>query len=256
MADILISTEQAVTTITFNRLEKKNSFVPESYRQLADALQAAAADPEVRVVVLQGDETIFSAGNDLSDFAKSPPSGVGAPVWDFLTALVDFQKPLIAAVCGPAVGVGTTMLLHCDLVYLGENAKLMLPFTSLGVCPEAGSSLLLPQLFGPRRAAEIFYFDEAILPEEALRAGLANKVLPVEEVAAYAQAQARRLAARPRTSVLETKRLLKESQRQALHTQMQLESEAFPALLRGPAAREAFTAFFERRSPDFASVGE
>lgn len=256
MSDILISTEGAVTTITFNRLAKKNSLVPATYSALTEALREAASNDEVRVVVVQGDEAIFSAGNDLGDFANTPPTDADTPVWGFLEAIVNFPKPLIAAVCGPAVGVGTTMLLHCDLVYLGENAKLMMPFTDLGVCPEAGSSLLVPQLLGYRRAAEIFYFAEPILPEEAVRVGLANKVLPVAEVNAYAQEQAAKLAARPRTAILETKRLLKQGYNLGVKQQMQEESAAFTELLQGPAAKEAFAAFFAGRAPDFASVGE
>lgn len=254
MSHILIETENAVTTIAFNRPEKKNSFSHQTYTELAEALADASADPAVRVVVFQGSEAIFSAGNDLQDFAENPPQGTDAPVWRFLEALTSFTKPLIAAACGPAVGIGTTMLLHCDLVYLGENAKLMLPFTSLGVCPEAASSLLLPQLLGHRRASEVLYFGETILPDEALRAGLANAVLPPEQVAAHARQQAQRLAARPATAIQETRRLLKRAQLSSIREQMAAESEAFGALLTGPAAKEAFAAFFEGRSPDFSGL--
>lgn len=256
MRDILVSTEHAVTTITFNRLAKKNSLLPETYRQLTEALREAAADDDVRVVLIRGDESVFCAGNDLKDFAVSPPSGTDAPVWGFITELASFPKPIIAAVCGVAVGIGATMLLHCDLVYLGENAKLVLPFTNLGVVPEAGSSLLLPQRVGAQRAAEILYFAEPVLPDEAVRLGLASRVLPVEEVHGFAEDRARRLAERPRTAILETKRLMREGQRTALEQQIVSESEAFLSLLRAPAAKEAFAAFFEGRSPDFASVGE
>lgn len=252
MPDILTSIEHGVMTLTFNRAEKKNAFTHESYRELIAALQAAADDPAVRVLLVQGNEQIFSAGNDLRDFADSPPQDRSAPVWGFITAIANFPKPIVAAVCGPAVGVGATMLLHCDLVYLGENAKLMLPFTDLGVCPEAASSLLLPALIGARRAAEVFYFAEPILAAEAVELGLANAVLPVTELQAYARQQAQRLAARPRTAILETKRLMKSGLREAVQAQMELESGVFIELLRSPAAKEAFAAFFEGRAPDFA----
>ena len=152
--DLLIHTEAGVTTITFNRVEKKNSFTEAMYAQLTQALSAADADAATRVLVFQGDVTVFSAGNDIGDFLNNPPANEEAAVFQFLWALVGFSKPMLAAVCGPAVGIGTTLLLHCDLVYAGDNAAFSLPFVNLGLCPEAASSLLLPRRLGYPRAAE------------------------------------------------------------------------------------------------------
>ena len=151
--DILAHAEGGVLTITFNRLERKNSITSAMYGAMADAIEGAEKDAAVRVVVLQGHETIFSAGNDIGDFLNQPPAGQDSPVFRFLRAIATFPKPLIAAVCGPAVGVGTTLLFHCDLVFAGDNAAFSLPFVNLGLCPEAASSLLVPQMFGYHRAA-------------------------------------------------------------------------------------------------------
>ena len=161
MTDILTHAEAGVMTITFNRLERKNSITSAMYAALADALDAAAADPAIRVALLQGHETVFSAGNDIGDFLNQPPAGADSPVFRFLRGIARFPKPLVAAVCGPAVGVGTTMLFHCDLVFAGDNAAFSLPFVNLGLVPEAASSLLVPQMFGYHRAAEALLLGEA-----------------------------------------------------------------------------------------------
>ena len=148
MSDILTDVSDGVMTITFNRIDKKNSITAAMYTTMADALEQAAAQDTIRVVVIQGHETIFSAGNDIADFLDKPPSNQDSPVYRFLFGVSSFPKPLIAAVCGPAVGIGTTLLLHCDLVYAGDNAAFSLPFVNLGLCPEAASSLLVPQMLG------------------------------------------------------------------------------------------------------------
>ena len=254
MSDILIHTEAGVATFTFNRLDKKNSITAAMYGALADALQSAADDAAVRVVVLQGHETIFSAGNDIGDFLNQPPAGTGSPVFRFLRGIAAFPKPVIAAVCGPAVGIGTTMLLHCDLVYAGDNAAFSLPFVNLGLCPEAASSLLLPQMFGYHRAAEALLLGEPFMAEAALEVGLVNRVLPPSEAHAYAQAQARKLAAKPLASLVETKRLMKKGQASVVQQQMDEEGASFGRMLREPAAKEAFGAFMERRKPNFANL--
>jgi enoyl-CoA hydratase/carnithine racemase len=152
--DILIHAETGVTTLTLNRVERKNSITSAMYGALAEGLAHAQEDPSVKVVLIQGHETVFSAGNDIGDFLNQPPAGAGSPVFRFLHGIATFPKPLLAAVCGPAVGVGTTMLLHCDLVYAGDNAAFSMPFVNLGLCPEAASSLLLPRMLGYHRAAE------------------------------------------------------------------------------------------------------
>jgi enoyl-CoA hydratase/carnithine racemase len=254
MSDILVHTEAGVTTITFNRLDKKNSITSAMYAALADALQTAESDPAVRVVLLQGHETIFSAGNDIGDFLNAPASTQDSPVFRFLRGIASFPKPLIAAVCGPAVGIGTTMLFHCDLVYAGDNAAFSLPFVNLGLCPEAASSVLVPQMLGYHRAAEALLLGKPFMAEAALEVGLVNRVLPPTEANAFAQAQAKKLAAKPLSALVETKRLMKKGQAALVLQQMADEGASFGRMLKEPAAREAFTAFMEKRKPDFSKV--
>jgi enoyl-CoA hydratase/carnithine racemase len=254
MSDILVHTEDGVTTISFNRLERKNSITAAMYASMADAIGQAAQDAAVRVVVIQGHETVFSAGNDIGDFLNQPPATADSPVFRFLRGIAAFPKPLIAAVSGPAVGIGTTLLFHCDLVYAGDNAAFSMPFVNLGLCPEAASSLLVPQMFGYHRAAEALLLGEPFMAEAALEAGLVNRVLPPTEANAYAQAQARKLAAKPLSALVETKRLMKQGQAAQVLAQMGEEGASFGRMLREPAAREAFTAFMEKRKPDFSKV--
>lgn len=254
MSDILVHTEDGVATLSFNRLERKNSITSAMYAAMADAVEQAAADAAVRVLVIQGHETVFSAGNDIGDFLNQPPATVDAPVFRFLRGIASFPKPVIAAVSGPAVGIGTTLLFHCDLVYAGDNAAFSMPFVNLGLCPEAASSLLVPQMFGYHRAAEALLLGEPFMAEAALEAGLVNRVLPPTEANGYAQAQARKLAAKPLSALIETKRLMKQGQATRVLEQMAEEGASFGRMLREPAAREAFTAFMEKRKPDFSKV--
>lgn len=254
MSDILEHAEAGVMTLTLNRLARKNSITADMYAALADGLARAQDDASIRVVLIQGHETVFSAGNDIGDFLEKPPSGEGSPVFRFLRGIAGFPKPLLAAVCGPAVGVGTTMLFHCDLVYAGDNAAFSMPFVNLGLCPEAASSLLVPQMLGYHRAAEALMLGEPFFAEAALEVGLVNRVLPPTEANGYANAQARKLAAKPITSLMETKRLMKKGQQAAVLQQMADEGESFRRMLTAPAAREAFTAFMEKRKPDFSKV--
>jgi enoyl-CoA hydratase/carnithine racemase len=252
--DILVHTEDRVMSLTFNRLERKNSITAAMYRALADALDSAAADAAVRVVLLQGHETIFSAGNDIGDFLNQSPAGEDSPVFRFLHGIASFPKPLLAAVCGPAVGVGTTMLFHCDLVYAGDNAAFSMPFVNLGLCPEAASSLLVPRMMGYHRAAEALLLGEPFMAEAALEVGLVNRVLPPTETNAVAQSVARKLAAKPPSSVMETKRLMKKGQQAQVLAQMDEEGASFRRMLGEPAAREAFGAFMAKRKPDFSRL--
>ncbi|MEY2658026.1 MAG: hypothetical protein RLZZ395_1768, partial [Pseudomonadota bacterium] len=223
MSDVLQQVESGVMTLTLNRLDKKNSFTAAMYAELAEALRGVAEDDAVRVVLFQGHETIFSAGNDIGDFLNKPPSTPDSPVFRFLNAIATFPKPLLAAVCGPAVGIGTTMLLHCDLVYAGDNAMFSMPFVNLGLCPEAASSLLVPRLMGYQRAAEVLLMGDPFMAEAALEVGLVNRVVPPTEANALAQQQARRLATKPLSSVIETKRLLKASTTPAVLERMREE---------------------------------
>jgi enoyl-CoA hydratase/carnithine racemase len=254
MSDILTHIDSGVMTITFNRLDKKNSITSSMYAAMADAVVQAGVDPAVRVVVFQGHESIFSAGNDIGDFLNQPPSTQDSPVFRFLRGIATFEKPLLAAVAGPAVGIGTTMLFHCDLVYAGDNAAFSMPFVNLGLCPEAASSLLAPRMFGYHRAAEALLMGEPFFAEAAQEVGLVNRVVPPTEVNGYAQAQARKLAAKPLTSLIATKRLMKGGDQQAVLQKMDEEGQSFGRMLREPAAKEAFGAFMEKRKPDFSKI--
>jgi enoyl-CoA hydratase/carnithine racemase len=247
MTGIAIHTADGVTSLTLDRVEKKNAITSAMYTALSDALDAAAADDEVRVVVIRGARSVFTAGNDLADFLHDPPTGMHSPVMRFLTTIASFPLPLVAAVCGPAVGVGTTMLLHCDLVYASDDAVLLLPFVDLGLVPEAASSLLLPQQLGYHRAAAALLLGEPIAPADALAAGLVNAILPGDEVEDAALSAARRLAAKPATALRESKRLLKSGQHEAVRQRMADEAAIFERMLREPAARDAFATFLGTR---------
>jgi len=254
MNDILTLTEAGVMTITLNRVDKKNSITVAMYAAMADALESAAQDAAVRAVVLQGHATVFSAGNDIADFQNRAPTAGESPVHRFLRDISSFPKALVAAVCGPAVGVGTTMLFHCDLVYAGDNAAFSMPFVNLGLCPEAASSLLVPQMMGYHRAAEALLLGEPFMAEAALEVGLVNRIVPPTEANGIAQMQARKLAAKPVSSLMETKRLMKKGQAALVAQQMADEGAVFARMLAEPAAREAFSAFMEKRRPDFSKL--
>ncbi len=247
-------TEGGICTLTLHRPDKKNAITAAMYTQLVAALNTAASEPSTRVVVVQGSTTVFCAGNDVSDFLHHPPIDSTAPVFRFLQALAQFAKPLIAAVCGPAVGVGTTLLLHCDLVYAGDNAVLSLPFVNLGLCPEAASSLLLPRRIGAARAAEMLMLGDPILAEAALEMGLINRVLAPSETANYAHSIAKRLAQKPGDALQTTKRLLRQDSAAAVQRALDQEAQEFARLLQEPAAKEAFSAFMQQRKPDFSSL--
>ena len=254
MADLLTDITDGVLTLTFNRLDKKNSISTSMYATLAEALQKARDDGAVRAVVFQGHETIFSAGNDIGDFLNQAPATSDSPVYQFLSALSTFPKPVLAAVCGPAVGIGTTLLFHCDLVYAGDNAAFSMPFVNLGLCPEAASSYLAPQRMGYGRAAEALLLGEPFMAESALDMGLISRIVPPSEAAALARRQAIKLASKPLSSVIETKRLMKKGQTEAVAERMQEEGAIFSRMLSEPAAREAFTAFMEKRKPNFKAL--
>ena len=250
--DILTTREGGVLTIELNRPQRKNAITAEMYGGLADALIEAREAPEIRAVMIVGKRDVFTAGNDLQDFMHHPPRADDSPVFLFLKELSQAPKPCVAAVCGPAVGVGTTMLLHCDLVYAGDNARFSLPFAQLGLVPEAASSLLLPELFGYQRAAERLLLGEPFGADEAFQMGLVSAILPADTVVGHARLQAEKLVALPASAVRATKRLMKHGRSAAIESRMLLEREEFRERLQSPEAREAFTAFFERRRPDFS----
>lgn len=254
MTDILNHIDQGVMTLTFNRVNKKNSISQDMYTSLADALEQAEKDPKVRVVLIQGHETIFSAGHDLSVFMNKPPDTQDPPVFRFLHNISAFSKPVLAAVAGPAVGIGTTMLFHCDLVYAGDNASFSMNFVHMGLCPEGASSFLGPKMMGYHRAAEAILMGEPLMAESALEVGLVNRVVPPSEVNAYALTQARKLASRPMSSLIETKRLMKAPYADSVKAQIAEERVSFGRMLHEPAAKEAVRAFMEKRRPDFSNL--
>ena len=254
LPEIAVHVDAGVMTLTLNRLARKNSITAAMYAALADALESAKNDVTVRTLVIQGHETIFSAGNDIGDFLNQPPSTPDAPVFRFLYGISSFPKPIVAAVCGPAVGIGTTMLLHCDLVYAGDNAAFSMPFVNLGLCPEAASSILAAQLMGYHRAAEALLLGEPFMAEAALEMGLVNRIVPPAEANALAQRQALKLAAKPLSALMETKRLMKKGNAASVAERIAEEGVTFGRMLHEPAAREAFTAFMEKRKPDFSGI--
>ncbi len=239
----------AVLRVGFDRPERRNAITVAMYAALADALTGAAGDPGIKVVLLHGRPEVFSAGNDVGDFLADPPSGKDSPTYRFLTTLGTFPKPLIAAVTGAAIGIGTTMLMHCELVCAAEDATFSLPFVKLGICPEAGSTVLLPALAGYARAAELLLFGEPFDARKAEAVGLVNHVLPAAEVLDFAAARARALARLPLSSLLETKRLMRAPLAAQVARAIDDESATFMRMLKEPAAREAMAAFMQKRAP-------
>lgn len=254
MAEAHVTTDlrDGILTVTLTRSDKKNALTQAMYTAIADALDRAAAEAAIRVVLLQGSGGAFTAGNDLGDFMAGDLGGDGgeAPVFRVLRTLVDFPKPLVAAVEGPAVGIGTTILLHCDLVVAHARTRFAMPFVNLGLCPEAASSVLLAKIMGHVRAAELLLLGDPFDAATAHAYGLVNAVTE-GDVGAEARAFAARLAAKPPASVRLTKELMRKGERELLHRVMREEAELFAARLGSDEAKEAFTAFAERRQPDF-----
>ena len=236
-----------IARIALDRPEKKNAFTAEMYRRLGEALAAADGAAEVRAVLLHGTRECFSAGNDLADFLKPRPAGEEPPATALFHTLPVMRKPVVAAVAGPAIGIGCTLLLHCDLVYAAQNARFQLPFVPLGIVPEFGSTLLLPLLAGYQRAAELMLLGEPFTAEQAREAGMVNAVVPVAEVLELAERKARALAALPPESLRLTKALLKSTQRGALEARIAEETRIFAERLNSPEAKAAMSAFLEKR---------
>ncbi len=238
--------------IEIARPEKKNALTGEMYQALADALIGAETDPAARVILISGTGGNFTAGNDLADFLDQPPMDNNAPVFRFLNGFANLQKPFVAAVEGVAIGVGTTLLLHCDLAYAGASARFALPFANLGLTPEAASSLLLPLRAGHARAAEMLMLGEVFSAQAALETGIVNQVLPDGQVLAHAIERCRKLIAQPAASLRLTKQLMKRAQQALINETMSTEAEIFRQRLVSPEAKEAFAAFLEKRKPDFS----
>jgi enoyl-CoA hydratase/carnithine racemase len=253
---IKTATLNGVATIEIARPEKKNALTVAMYQAMADALIAAKADPAVRAVLITGQPGIFTSGNDIEDFmTRAPGQGSDAmdsPVFRFMRALLDCDKPVVAAVTGAAIGIGTTLLLHCDFVYVSDESRLAMPFVALGLVPEFASSLVVPQLMGHRRAAEKLLLGDPFTPEQAVECGIANAVLPSGEVVNHARRIAERFNQLPPGAVREAKQLLRGPQHAQILQTIRTESEIFARRLKSPEAMEAFQAFFQKRKPDFS----
>jgi len=253
---VLVEKSEKLLILTLNRPDKKNALTRAMYRTLATEISNADGDPGVRCVLIKANGDMFTAGNDLADFAAVGNSTEAPRPEDanpLLPALAKARTPLIAAVNGRAVGVGVTMLLHCDMVYLSEDAQLITPFVNLALVPEAGSSLLLPLRIGHARAFEMFVLGEPVSAQKAMNWGIANRVLPAGELHAAARATALAIAGRAPASVVTTKALMRDEA--VLSARMAQESGHFIRQLKSAEFKEAFTAFSERRAPDFSKFG-
>jgi enoyl-CoA hydratase/carnithine racemase len=249
---IKIATLNGVITLEIARPEKKNALTQAMYQAMADAIDAAQADALVRAILITGQPGVFTSGNDIEDFMQRPPQSEDSPVFRFMNALVGSDKPVVAAVTGAAVGIGTTLLLHCDLVYVSDEARLAMPFVGLGLVPEFASSLLVPALMGGRRAAEKLLLGDPFTGADAVECGIANAVLPASEVVNHARRMAERFNGLPPGAVRDSKRLMQGPRREQILRAITEEAQVFGQRLRSPEAMEAFQAFFQKRQPDFS----
>lgn len=249
---VLTEIQDGVIIIRLNRTDKKNALTGEMYHGISDAFDQLEADSNLRVGLITGSADCFTAGNDLVDFLSASSIGGDSPVGRFLRTLPALTKPLVAAVNGPAIGVGTTMLLHCDLVYAAPGAKFQMPFVNLALCAEAGSSLLLTQRLGYRRAAELLLLCELFTAEDAKEMGIVSQVVPAAEYQDFALQKAKQLAKQPPASVRATRKLMRMGNEEMLKKVMAEEGRIFGEMLAGAEAKEAFTAFMEKRKPDFS----
>lgn len=258
--DIEIKVENGVQVIRLLRADKKNALTGPMYTAMSDALDAAETNEAIAAHVFIGSGGVFSAGNDINDFlrraepsAKGDGGGIPAPSLDFIRRLPKVTKPMIGAVDGLAIGIGTTLLMHCDLVYATPSASLRAPFLDLGLVQEAGSSVLAPARLGYPRAFELICLGEPFSAERALAAGFVNAIVPADQLEATALDAACRLVAKPRQALLASRRLLRQGFPD-IGAVIDKEAEAYAVLMRSPEAREAFTAFLEKRPPDFAKA--
>jgi enoyl-CoA hydratase/carnithine racemase len=252
MSDIVAERSGSILEIQLNRPAKKNAMTSSMYIAMADVLDGAAKDDDIRVVLWHGAGDSFSAGNDLEDFVKNPPGPGESPQARLIGALINFEKPIVAAVQGAAIGGGTTMLGHCDFVYAGESARFQLPFVNLALVPEFGSSYLLPLRFGYIRAAELILLGTPFDASRAAELGFVTQVVPDHKLLATASETARNLAEKPAAALQACKRLMKHAAREQLEQAAKVENVEFAARVRSWEAREAFAAFLEKRRPDFS----
>lgn len=254
MSDILTERAGSILRVTLNRPAKKNAMTSSMYVTFAEILNDAAKNEEIRVVLWNGAGDSFSAGNDIEDFLQNPPGPGESPQARLASALLNLDKPLIAAVQGVAIGGGTTLLTHCDFVYAGANAKFQLPFINLGLVPEFGSSWSLPARSGHIRAAELILLGQPFDAKVAAEIGLVTRVVPDEKLLATATETTEKLAAKPPGALQACKRLMKHSQREQIAQAIKVENEEFASRVRSAEAKEAFTAFIEKRAPDFTKA--
>jgi enoyl-CoA hydratase/carnithine racemase len=245
---ILQHRERGLLILQLNRPDKKNALTRAMYTQLAEAFEQADADDAIRAVLIQGSSACFTAGNDISDFLQQPPASLDSPPFHFMQSLLNCRKPVVAAVAGAAVGIGTTLLLHCDLVYVSRDARLRMPFVNLGLCPEFGSSLILPRLLGHAKAAELLLLGEGFSGEQAAAWGIATEALASGEAAlAKAREMATRFEDLAPGAVQVTKQLMKGVDREQLRRVIEEEGALFTQRLRSPEAVAALSAFITRR---------
>ncbi len=255
MSDIITERSGSILRVELNRPTKKNAMTAAMYTSLAEILADAGKDEAVRVVLWHGAGDAFCAGNDMGDFLKNPPAAGNFPQGHLMDALIGFEKPIIAAVQGAAIGGGTTMLMHCDFVYAGESARFQLPFINLALVPEFGSSYSLPARIGHLRAAELFLLGEPFTAARAAELGLVTRVVPDEHLFATATDTAKKLAAKPSGALRKSKRLIKQASIGPLReAALKIEPEDFFEQLRSAEAKEAFSAFLEKRPPNFTKT--
>jgi enoyl-CoA hydratase/carnithine racemase len=247
MSDILATRRDAVLALGFNRPGKRNAITADMYQALASHIAAAEADEGVRALLFHGLPEVFTSGNDIEDFAERPPMDEGTPVFAFLRAMSEAKKPLLACVTGNAVGIGTTMLLHCEIAVAGDDARFAMPFAQLGLVPEFASSYLLPLAAGYQRAAEMLLLGEAFDAQRALEAGIVTRVVPAARALDEAWTLAQRIASLPAKSVMVTKALLKAARAGPVREQLSAEGAHFRTMLTEPAARAALAAFLAKR---------
>jgi enoyl-CoA hydratase/carnithine racemase len=255
MSQIEVERDGAVTSIAINRPEKKNALTADMYDALSQAVEEAEADAGVRVLLLHGKGDAFTAGNDLQDFLQKPWKGrARPPAVRFINAVAHASKPIVAAVHGLVVGVGTTILLHCDLVYAAEETRFMMPFVNLGIVPEAASTVLLPLLIGRQRASELFMLGAPLAAQRAYEIGMVNAVLPVDKLLATAAEAAQALAAKPAAALRATKTLMRRHYQAEVDRALREEVEVISERLESAETREALAAFLEKRKPDFSKL--
>src|SRR4051812_16487436 len=254
MADIMTEQSESILRVVLNRPAKKNAMTSSMYVALADILNDAATDERIRVVLWHGAGDSFCAGNDVEDFLKNPPGPGASPQAQLMNALINLDKPLVAAVQGAAIGGGTTMLTHCDFVYAGESAKFQMPFVNLAVVPEFGSSCSVPARIGHIRAAELILLGLPFDAKRALDLGFVTQVVPDQKLLPTATETARTLAAKPAGALQASKRLIKQSFRGQIKAAMTAENEQFSAQVRSADAKEALSAFLQKRLPDFTKT--